>query len=60
MIWDADSYIVHEVGPIAIQVKSTVRLAKLPPGYRENVRKTYQRMLVKQHASWEKRRGAKG
>jgi hypothetical protein len=65
MIWDVDSYIVHEVGPIAVQFLPKTKLAPIYPGYRERVQETYQQMLREQHDRGVARRkkradGAKG
>jgi len=64
MIWDVDSYIVHEVGPIAIELPRKTKLAPIDSGYRERVEATYQQMLREQHdrtaARWKRAHGPKG
>jgi len=63
MIWDTDSYIVHEVGPLAINHAPVAKLAPLDPEYRAQIEATYQQMLQEQHernaAKWKRDHGAK-
>jgi len=63
MIWDTDSYIVHENGPIAVTYPPVTKLAPVDRDYRARVEATYQQMLREQHdrnaAKWKRAHGPK-
>ena len=59
MIWDVDSYIVYEPGPIAIQWMPVTRRAPIDEHYRERVQETYRQMVAKQTARYRKWNGTK-
>ena len=62
MIWDVDSYVIYEPGPLplpserqrdAIDMESTLE-------YRRQVQAIYQEMMAKNYARWKERQARNG